>query len=204
MLMNVADLPVLCYFSFAGILSADLETGNKRVLHIGLTPNGEGWNCLASWKLRHLAKNASHQTGRGDDEEGEYGGVTTDQHLVGDTASARVFSQPHYVLARLASTHRAARIHVRRRDEVHVIWRLSPHVLLHPGSKHNLTLSLPPNKGRILLVDSGIGYPFLCTSCFSDKFVPAAAPTLIYSRVDVGIVCKVSAMPKARNGKWRT
>ncbi|OAX35763.1 hypothetical protein K503DRAFT_345571 [Rhizopogon vinicolor AM-OR11-026] len=50
----------------------------------------------------------------------------------------------------------------RRRDEVHFIWRLSPHVLLHSGSKHHSTLSLSPNKGRILLVDD-LGHPSLLT-----------------------------------------
>ncbi|OJA09811.1 hypothetical protein AZE42_06462 [Rhizopogon vesiculosus] len=62
MSLNVAGLPTLCYFSFAAISSADLEAGEKRALHIGLTPNGKGCNCSSSRKLQHLAKNTSHQT----------------------------------------------------------------------------------------------------------------------------------------------
>ena len=87
---------MLSYFLFAAIYRlADLETGEKSALHIGLTPNDRGWNCSASRELRRLAKNASDQmAGCGDSEEGEYRGVTTDQALVGDMASTRAQKSP--------------------------------------------------------------------------------------------------------------
>ncbi|OJA09810.1 hypothetical protein AZE42_06457 [Rhizopogon vesiculosus] len=154
----------LCYAtsSLQPYRLTDLETGEKSTLHICLVPNGGGWNCSASRKLRYLSKNARDQTtGCGDGEEGEYSGVITHQSLVGETASARAKNSPLTAarcLGQVSEYHRAARIHVRRRGEAHVIWRLSPHILLHSGSKHNLTLSLPPNKGRIPL-----GHPSLLT-----------------------------------------
>ncbi|KAG0697733.1 uroporphyrin-III C-methyltransferase [Suillus ampliporus] len=97
--VNVTDLPALCDFSFAATHRfADLSTGGKSALQVGVTTNGEGCRLAGRvrreivsvlpkevagavrqvGKLRHLAKNTDDQIeGDGEGDEGEDSGVTT-------------------------------------------------------------------------------------------------------------------------------
>lgn len=211
---------------------ADPETGEKSALQIGVTTNGKGCRLAGRvrreivsmlpkevvgavrqvGKLRHLAKNNEDQAESG--EEGEDSGVTTPNRPVpcwrsSVDESKEESSRRHMKwVAQVSEYWPITRLASMSEDEMKLILSgNSPQTSYFTpaaieNSLHNLTLSLPPKKGRILLVGSGPGHPSLLTIAtqnaltkyadlvLSDKLVPAAVLALIPSHVEVRIARK--------------
>ncbi|KAG1742696.1 uroporphyrin-III C-methyltransferase [Suillus paluster] len=168
-------------------------------------------------KLRYLAKNTVDQIERdGEGEEGEDSGVTTPNRPVPGWKSSVVESKEessyrrmkwvaqvseYWPIARLASMSENEMELILTGDTAQTISSYSTQAGIE-SSLHNLTLSPPPKKGRILLVGSGPGHPSLLTIAthnaltkyadlvLSDKLVPAAVLALIPERVEVRIARK--------------
>lgn len=166
-------------------------------------------------KLRHLAKNAEAQTeNSGEGEEGEDSGVTTPNRPVpswkyGIEENKEESSRRRMKwVAQVSEYWPIARLAYMSEDEMKLILSGdSPKTSYFTpapieSSLHNLTLSPPQKKGRILLVGSGPGHPSLLTVAtqnaltkyadlvLSDKLVPAAVLALIPARVEVRIARK--------------
>ncbi|KAJ8583661.1 uroporphyrin-III C-methyltransferase [Rhizopogon salebrosus TDB-379] len=166
-------------------------------------------------KLRNLAKNAGDQTeSGGEGDEGEDSGVTTPNRPVprwqcGTDESKEESSRrrmkwvaqvsEYWPIARLTSMSEGEMKLILSGDSPQTSY-ITPASI--ESSRHNLTLSPPQKKGRILLVGSGPGHPSLLTIAtqdalvkyadlvLSDKLVPAAVLALIPAHVEVRIARK--------------
>ncbi|OJA14434.1 hypothetical protein AZE42_08182 [Rhizopogon vesiculosus] len=166
-------------------------------------------------KLRHLAKSVGDQTeSGGEGDEGEDSGVTTPNRPVPrwrygvDESKEESSRRRMKWVAQVSEYWPIARLTSMSEDEMKLILSGdSPHTSYFTpapteSSLHNLELSLPPKKGRILLVGSGPGHPSLLTIAthnaltkhadlvLSDKLVPAAVLALIPGHVEVRIARK--------------
>ena len=166
-------------------------------------------------KLRYLAKNAEDGADNGGEcDEGEDSGVTTPNRPVPrwkyDIEESKEESSRRRMkwVAQVSEYWPIARLASMSEDEMKLV--LSGDSAQTPyftptsieSSLHNLTLSPPPKKGRILLVGSGPGHPSLLTVAtqnaltkhadlvLSDKLVPAAVLALIPAHVEVRIARK--------------